>query len=189
MNVKINSEKWLSLENMPNEIWKDIKDYENKYQISNYGRVKSLFNKSWDKKTKRERILTIKTTGNYPHIRLFKNNVGKNFLVHRLVAETFIPNPQKKSQVNHIDENKYNNCISNLEWCDSTYNINYGERTKKVKEKLSIKIGQYDLNNKLIKVWDTMNDAIRYYNNKHICDVCKNKRKTANGYIWKYILK
>lgn len=187
MKIEMNSVRWLSLKDLPNEIWKDIKGYENKYQISNYGRVKSLLNICWHNEKKREKILTIKTTGLYPHIRLMNKGIGKNYLIHRLVAETFIPNPNNLPQVNHIDEDKNNNYVLNLEWCDSLYNVNYGLRTKKVKEKLSIKIAQYDLNNNLIKVWDTMNDAIRYYNNnRHICDVCKGKRKMANGYIWKY---
>lgn len=187
MKIEMNSVCWLSLEDLPNEIWKDIKGYENKYQISNYGRVKSLLNVCWYNEKKREKILTIKTTSHYPHIRLMNKGIGKNYLIHRLVAEAFIPNPKKLPQVNHKDENKCNNCVDNLEWCTNKYNVNYGKRKKIVKEKLSIKIEQYDLTYNLIKVWGTMNDAIRYYNNnRHICDVCKGKRKTASGYIWKY---
>lgn len=160
------------------EIWKPIKDYENKYLISNHGRVKSL---------KSNKILTTKYTGNYPHIVLFKNNVRKNFTIHYLVATAFVENPHDFKEVNHIDENPMNNFPSNLEWCTHKYNVNYGTRNKRTKEKLSIGINQYDLDGKYIRTWNCMNDAIRFYNNnRHICEVCKGKRKTASGFIWKY---
>lgn len=104
------------------EIWKDIKDYEGLYQVSNLGRVKSLSNI----KSKREKLLklTLRTNGYYMVI-LYKNTKRAAKNVHRLVAETFIPNPDNLPQVNHKDEDKTNNCVGNLEWCDSKYNINY----------------------------------------------------------------
>lgn len=106
-----------------NEIWKDIDGYEGLYQVSNLGRVKSLnYNH-----TNQEKILRqIKTKGGYVIINLCKNGKSKNFLVHRLVANAFLENLNNLPQVNHIDENKENNVVSNLEFCDAKYNNNYG---------------------------------------------------------------
>ena len=110
------------------EIWKDIKGYEGLYQVSNFGRVKSLHGK--------EKILKPyhKSTG-YIQVILCKNYKTVARMVHRLVAEAFIPNPENKSQVNHKDENPLNNVDSNLEWCSATYNINYGTRNHKCMNK------------------------------------------------------
>ena len=162
------------------EIWKDIPEYEGKYQASNLGRIKSLNYNG----TGKEKLLSIQKTGNYNHIILNKNGKKKNYSIQKLIALTFIPNPNNYKEINHKDENTRNNHVDNLEWCTHTYNINYGTRKAKVKEKLSIKINQYDLKNNFIKTWDCMNDAIRYYKNIHIHDVCKGKRKTASGYKW-----
>lgn len=158
------------------EIWKDIKEYEGIYKISNLGRVKN----------KNDVILTNKTTGKYHHILLCKNGFRKNFTIHKLVAEAFIPNPNNYSCINHKNENAKDNRVENLEWCTYNYNNNYGTRIKKVIEKQSKKILQYDLQDNFIKEWNSVNDAIREYNNYHISSVLNNKRKTASGYIWKW---
>lgn len=167
---------------MIKEIWKDIPNYERKYKASNLGRIKTLN----FKKTGKEKIMSIQTTGNYNHIILHKNGKKKNFSIQKLIALTFIPNPNNYNEINHKDENTRNNHVDNLEWCNHTYNINYGNRTKKAKEKLSTKINQYDMEGNFIKTWNCMNDAIRYYNNVHIYNVCKGQRKSASGYIWEY---
>lgn len=112
---------------MKNVIWKDIKGYEGIYQISNYGEVLRL--KSFDSRghLRNSKILKqFKTKDGYMQLGLHKNGIETKFLVHRLVAETFLDNPYNLSEVNHKDENKQNNCISNLEWCCHQYNTNYG---------------------------------------------------------------
>lgn len=168
------------------EIWKDIPDYDGKYQISNLGRVKSLIFINRNIEKQREKIMKTQKHGNYLKIVLTKSGIKKNYLIHRLVAQAFILNPDNLPEVNHKDENALNNFANNLEWCDHKYNINYGTRTQKVLDKTSKKVRQLDLDKNVIKIWDSLNDAIRHYSNSHIFDVCHHQRKTASGYIWEY---
>lgn len=106
------------------EIWKDVAGYEGLYQISNLGRVKGL---------KRNKILALKDNQGYLKIGLRKPKDKQRFFsVHRLVAIAFIPNPNNYPQINHKDECKTNNCVSNLEWCTAKYNCNYGTHTLRV---------------------------------------------------------
>ena len=173
------------------EIWKDISGYEGLYKISNFGRVKRLVFKNRQTEIKREKILkNIKNNHNYSVVRLSKNNKCKIYQVHRLVAITFIPNPKELPQVNHKDENKQNNRIDNLEWCNAKYNCNYGNRNKKIK-KISKNKGK-SINqiksNIIIKKWKNIKEASVYLkiNKSNICECCKGKRKTAGGYNWEY---
>ena len=113
------------------EIYKDIEGYEGLYQVSNLGNVKSLHFKN--PKNCSEKVL--KTTNNkynYPTIGLYKDKKCKRFLVHRLVAKAFIPNPNNYPQINHKDETTDNNCVDNLEWCTQEYNLKYGTRMERV---------------------------------------------------------
>lgn len=101
-----------------NEIWKDCKGYEGRYQISNMGRIWSIVSQRYLKGN-------IDTDG-YIDVKLTaKNGKVKKERVHRLVALAFLPNPTGLPMVNHKDENKQNNCVDNLEWCDNKYNANY----------------------------------------------------------------
>lgn len=109
----------LDLNDLPNEIWRCIKDYEDSYQISNFGRVKSFFDE------KPRIIKANKVPEGYLRVRLYKNSVSKNHFIHRLVAQTFIPNIENKPQVNHINGIKTDNRVENLEWMTSEENINH----------------------------------------------------------------
>ncbi len=121
------------------EIWKDIKGYEGLYQISNYGRVKSI------PRTKKhsyngiahlkEKILKPIYINGYQRVSLCKNSKATYMFVHKLVANAFIKNPNNYPEINHIDENKANNIYNNLEWCTHSYNINYGTRNERVSQK------------------------------------------------------
>lgn len=182
------------------EIWKNIKGYEGLYQVSNLGRVKSLDrymnNKHGTKTLKKGRILInslVKRTG-YLRVSLSKNGKFISKSIHQLVATAFIPNPNYYDQINHKDENKANNCINNLEWCDSKYNNNYGNHslkislTRKKNQKGSKKVYQYDLDNNFIKVWDSTREVARIFNinNCAISRCCRGKQKTSCGFVWKY---
>lgn len=113
---------------MRKEIWKPVEGFEGLYEVSNLGRVKSLSNN----KSRKERILKpAKTKNGYLYVGLCRNGKMKYFKVHRLVATAFIPNPEGLPEVNHKDESKSNNCVSNLEFCDRKYNINYGSHNKR----------------------------------------------------------
>lgn len=175
------------------EIWKDIKDYEKLYQISNLGRIRSKERTINHKTTYggkyhvKSKILKPKIDKGYYRIGLLKNGIKKFYGVHRIVAEAFIENPNNYNIINHKDENPLNNNVDNLEWCTQKYNVNYGNANYKRIKKLSIKIKQYDLNGNYIKTWDSMNEAIRYYNNNtKICQCCKGKVNNACGFKWKY---
>lgn len=120
------------------EKWKPVKGYEGLYEVSDFGRIKSLKrtetvkNKRGETYTRshKERILaqTLDGRSNYLQVMLCKDGKGKKHLVHRLVANAFIENPLSLQEVNHIDEDKTNNCAANLEWCTHKYNSNYGSR-------------------------------------------------------------
>lgn len=114
------------------EIWKDIQGYDGLYQVSNIGRVKSL-NYS---RTGKEKILKPCKANGYLQVYLYKEGKSKMYKIHRLVAMAFIPNPDNLPCVNHIDEDKSNNCEDNLEWCTVAYNNTYGTRIQRQAESL-----------------------------------------------------
>ena len=118
-----------------NEIWKPIKDYEEKYEISSLGRVKSLQRWSGTKFYNREKLLSLYTNkkNGYVYVWLNKNGKGKNLRVHKLVAQTFIENPNNYTDINHKDCDRANNSVENLEWCTRSYNIKYSFKYGKAK--------------------------------------------------------
>lgn len=155
------------------------------YQVSNLGNVRSLnYNKT--KKIQHLKKVVNNKRG-YLAVGLSKKGIFKIKTVHRLVAETFISNPNNLPQVNHIDENKLNNSVTNLEWCTNEYNINYGTRKERISEKKGRKIIQLDKDDNIIKVWNGTCQASRELkiNEGNIWEACNNKRKTAGKYKWK----
>lgn len=159
---------------MIEEIWKDVPRYEGLYQVSNLGRVKTLHYHRGNK----EKILSPGLRCGYLLVNLCKNGKVKQYSVHRLVAEAFIENPENLPIINHKDEDKTNNSIFNLEWCDNTYNIRYSTARK---------VGCYK-DGKLIKVYDAVIDVTKDgFNDGNVCSVLKRKRNSAGGYQWKYL--
>ena len=119
------------------EVWKDVVGFEGFYKVSNKGNVYSVERLNSRGYRCGARILKPRyDKDGYLIVGLYINGVGKKKRVHRLVTEAFVPNPNNFSQVNHLDENKANNELSNLEWCDSRYNINYGTRNEKISKKV-----------------------------------------------------
>lgn len=192
---------------MQKEIWKDIKDYEG-YQASNLGRIRSLdrYVKCGIKNNgvvlKKGKIL--KQNPNihgYLQVHLSKNNKSKMLTVHRLVAQTFISNPQNLPQVNHINGIKTDNNVENLEWCTAKENIKHSWKTGLSKpykhpkgvltdysKSLCKKVNQFDLNHNLIATYSSLSEASRNTpcSVGDICSCCKNNQKTSHNFIWKY---
>ena len=178
------------------EIWKDVPGFENSYEISSYGRLKSKDRKIKNSKNfyikKGQIIKPIRCTNGYYEYVLHKNGKKKIWLVHRLVATVFIPNPGGLEQVNHKDENISNNNVMNLEWVTPKQNANYGTRNYKCREcnRFAFKaVAQMDFNNNILNCFETIQDGARFVNGdaSAISRVCKGKNKTAYGYKWKFI--
>lgn len=166
------------------EVWKDVIGYEGLYQVSNLGRVKSLLRGGTEGKI----LCPLEHRQGYLHVRLCKKGVYKQFSIHRLVAITYLDNPNNFLEVNHIDENKKNNRVDNLEWCNNRYNVNYGTGILRNKLKHQKQVKQFDIEGNLIDTFESIQEASKvtkvHYTNIGRC--CNNKRKTAGGYIWKY---
>lgn len=163
------------------EVWEWINNYEGDYQISNKGRIKSF------KTNKIGKILKPKKDGKdkYLMICLCKNGNKKYYLIHRLVAETFIPNPENKLQVNHIDGNKKNNKVDNLEWVTCSENINHAYEN----DLNSKQVGVYVVDaftGKIIKHFKSITSASNFTNisSESIRDIMNDKNGTSKSFIF-----
>ena len=192
------------------EEWRDIRDFEGMYQVSNRGRVRSLDRIDARNRRIKGRILAAKygATGNYQQVCLCKDGVHHYIAIHRLVAEAFIPNPENKPTVNHIDENKQNNNIENLEWATYMENAHHGTRIQrcyanrdykeimrksretKIAKGIMKHVYQYDLNMNLIAEYDSVVDASKILgiDPSGIGKVARTNtpKKTYKGFIWRY---
>lgn len=169
------------------EIWKEIEGFENEYYVSNLGRVMSLLGKS-------PRILRPRYNNKgYARVSLHAHS---DYLIHRLVAEAFLDNPNNFLEVNHIDENTRNNCVSNLEWCTHKYNMCYGtcqKRARETQRKTFPQINRKDCSKPVEcietgKVFESIREAERALNISHITisKVCRGLRKTTGGLTFKF---
>lgn len=177
------------------EIWKNIEGYEGLYQVSNLGNIKSLKKHRYNGINyyiQNEKLLKLQNDKNgYKVINLYKNKHIKNFKVHRLVAQAFIPNIEKKSEINHIDGNKQNNRIDNLEWCTETENMKHAFSNNLIKQHNNTVIDQYSLDGLFLHRWNSISEAIKALHLKesassNISACCQHKKPTAFGYIWEY---
>ena len=176
------------------ETWENIKGYEGFYQVSNMGRVKSLERKNSQGRTVKERILkpAVKNAG-YVEVNLYAGGKPKTLKVHRLVCEAFNDNRDEKPEVNHINEIKTDNRACNLEWCTRRDNINHGSRNiragKAIAKANSKPLGQWTKEGELVKTWASLTEIGEQtgFSRGNISQVANGNRKTAYGFIWKYI--
>ena len=167
------------------EMWKDIKGYEGLYQVSNLGNVRSM---------------NYRGTGEIKNLVPKVNNCGRLWillsgkpkLIHRLVAEAFIPNEEGYPEINHKDENPKNNVVENLEWCTGEYNKKCylaNHKGGRVKKNTKV-VNQYDLSGNIVKQWDDSRTIANEtgMNQWSITQCCDGKRKTAYGFRWQYAI-
>ena len=188
------------------EEWKDVKGYEGYYQVSSLGRVrcvdrvvrmsngsfrfcrskllKPLSNRGGGQRGQKK--------GRYLYVNLTRDHGYKSIFIHRLVLENFIPNPDPSvyTQCNHIDEDTFNNCVSNLEWCTPKQNVNYGTRNERANAPLRKRVKMYTKDGVFIREFTSTREAERQTGicSSSICCCCNKKPKffTAGGYRWQY---
>ena len=188
------------------EIWKDIKDYEEMYQVSNLGNIKSLKRKiknngtygglcTYNERTLRQFV----DTCGYYFVNLCKDGIRKRIRVHRIVAQEFLKNPNHYNEINHIDGNKLNNNVLNLEYCTHQHNTKEAWRLGLIHPNFKLgkdhhnskSIQQFNKDGVFIKEWDCARQAERELGiaNQNISHCCNGKCKTAGGYIWRFTVK
>lgn len=170
------------------EVWKDIPSYEGLYQASNLGRIKSFARNS----TRGGVLKQVDRGVGYYKVTLCKGGKTKQFNVHSIIAAVFLPNPNNYKYVDHIDENRKNNRIDNLQWCTAKQNLYFRDGvyrraiTRRGKDKRVI--SQYSLAGKKIKEFKTLHEAAKAVNGQaqNIWKVVKGKRLNAYGFNWRY---
>ena len=186
-----------NIQDLPNEIWKDVVGYEGLYMISNLGRIKSFHHK-------RARILKPgQNKLGYRMLSLFKNEIGKTKMVHRLIAESFIPNTENKPCIDHINGDPTDNRIENMKWCTHKENLNNPVTRKKMsntwaneelKEKMRfmqkhrIGVDMLTLDGKYIRSFDSIRQASFHSGawDSEIARCCKDESKSTGGYKWRF---
>ena len=182
------------------EIWKPVLGYEDLYEVSSKGRVRKL--RFINNYVNKEKIFEISLKNNgtgYYKVFLYKNGKKCQKLVHRLVAEAFLERPEGKDFVNHIDGNKKNNNVENLEWCTRSENMLHAYRnglaTAQAKGKFgednpkAKRVNMYSMDGVLLETFGSLIDAahhVKATKSCHICSCCKGKLKSAYGYVWRY---
>lgn len=170
------------------EVWKDITGYEGFYQVSDFGRVRSVDrNVTYKNGTvvfyNGQLIKPIKDKKGYYGVGLSKGGLWKRVKVHRLVAKEFIPNLNNLPQVNHKDENKSNNKVDNLEWCTNEYNRGYGSS----KDRQKRAVLQFDTKGNFIMEYESTAKTVEYgFIQGNVARCARGECNTHYGYVWKY---
>jgi len=161
------------------ELWKPCPEFEEKYLVSSHGRIMSIGTYNTCKKGKLINLHKKHGRNSYMQVRLFDRGKSRTIEVHTLVAKAFIPNPNNLPMVNHIDEDKTNNYVENLEWCNNVYNIRYS-RAKA--------IDVYTKEGDFIETLEAISDAASKYKNKtsNVSRCCKSQYGTCSGYQFRY---
>lgn len=169
------------------EEWKDISNFEGLYQVSNLGRVRSL-PKSGSGGHNGIILSQSNDKDGYLLVYLYANREKIACRVHRLAALSFLPNPNNLPQVNHKDGNKENNCFTNLEWCNSSYNNSYGIGSVNRANSKSIPILQLDMSGNIVREWESAKkvESALGFNHSNITNCCKGRYKSIYGYKWRY---
>lgn len=189
------------------EIWKPIAGFENEYEVSNYGNVRSVDRIVFIPRRNKTiqpvefKGITLKPNimhqNGYLYVDLMRNQTKTRRSIHRLVAQAFLENPEQLPCVNHKDESRDNNCVDNLEWCTAKYNSNYGTRIERQKKntnyveiarRKSKNIAQYTMDGVFVKLYERAMDAAIEHNLKvaSIYHTAIGMNKQSGGYIWKY---
>lgn len=163
------------------ERWQAIPNYKGLYEVSSLGRVRSL---NYRKTGKTQILKLVINKKGYLQVELWKEGKKKNYKVHRLVAEAFLENPQNLPQVNHLDENKQNNNVENLEYCDLKYNCNYGTRNERMGKAKNKKVICLELN----KIFESAKEAAEYLDySRGSLSAAITKGYKVRGLTFKYI--
>ena len=199
--VDFNSERWLSLNDLPDEVWKQS-IFDN-YLVSNYGRIKSIKRiyepkeetRYFHKRTYPERIVKLhKHRCGYLVFRFSREGKLYQGYIHKLVAIAFVSNPHKKPFVNHRNEDKSDNRAENLEWCSASYNSNYGTcqqrrsiSVRQMRRNRVVSIDQYTLNGEFVRHFSTIGELDDSgFCLKTVMRVCKRTQETAAGFVWRF---
>lgn len=186
------------------EVWEPVVGYEGFYEVSNQGRVRGVerevYHGNGTYRRQPSKILRANPEGGgYLQVGLYKDGTMVKRKIHRLVAIAFLDNAQNLPEVNHVDENKRNNTLSNLEWCTRKENENHGTKRARaaasmdyaaLAQKLSKRVAQYSTDGTLIKVWDSLK-AIHLalgYSQGNISMCCNGKHKNGlYGFVWRHV--
>ena len=180
---------------MKSETWKPVKGYENLYEVSDLGNVRSVTHyvtvqrgkQTFVRKTKGQRIIPQKNIHGYMQVTLCKDGKRITHSVHRIVIEAFIENINNSPCINHKDEDKTNNALNNLEWCTYSYNHNYGTCIKRNIATQNKKVAQIK-DGRIIKIWESTNDAGRNgFTQSSISQCCRGLRNHHKKFQWKYV--
>lgn len=179
--MKMSEQEFIEISEMVHE-WRDVVGYEGLYKVNEFGDVLAL---NYGR-TGQKRLIKPQNDGRgYLNVGLYKNGKRKYHKIHRLVATAFCEGADYFNEVNHIDEDKTNNHYSNLEWCTSEYNANYGTRNDRVGKSSMKKVRCVELD----RIFNSVKEASEYVNrsDKNISACLRGKRKTCGNYHWEYV--